>query len=187
MKHRPYFQRVTQVLTTVGIAFGILAAAPMAEAFRTVPGAPSSGSRVPLAQLETGDLVARLSIPRLAIDAPVYEGVLPGSLARGAGHVPGTAIPGEEGGANHCVVVIPRDSAAAAAVADARLGESITMRTPFGVQSYRVVEKRVLFPEAVPIGRTRKPRITLVTPYPVDEIGPAPLRMAVALERDGGR
>jgi sortase A len=186
MSHRPYFQRALHVLSSVGVGLAILAAAPMAEAFRSEAGPRASGSpaaaKAPLGALPAGDLVARLSLPRLAVDAPVYEGVTLDALSRGAGHLPGTAIPGEEGGVNHCVIAIPRDSSAARLVS-AHVGDVVLLRTPFGVRSYRVSRTTVVAPEAVETGPTRYPRITLVTPYPEDAVGPAPLRLAVVLER----
>lgn len=183
MKHSPYYHRVAQVLATVAVAFAIFVAAPMAEAFRTeVTSKPGAVARVPLGSPAEGDLIARLSLPRLAVDAPVYEGIAIDELARGAGHLPGTAIPGEEGGTNHCVIAIPRDGSAAS-ISRARIGDTVTLRTPFGVRSYRVARARILSPEEVDVGPTHKPRITVVTPYPADAIGPAPLRLALVLER----
>ncbi len=185
MTHRPSFERAAQVLAAVGIAFGILAAAPMAEAFRSSPDAPFSVNvhrRVALGPFAEGDLVARLTVSRIAVDAPVFEGVDGNSLARGAGHLPGTALPGEEGGTNHSVVAIPRDSAASG-ISEVRVGDEVTMRTPFGMRTYRVAERRVVKPEAVTARPSRRPKITLVTPFPADEPGPAPLRLTVVLEQ----
>jgi sortase A len=178
--HRPYFQRATQVLAAVGIAFALLSAAPVAQGFRTI--AEPRLQAIPLAQPAEGDVVAWLSAPRLSLEAPIYEGIASPTLARGAGHIPGTALPGEEGGKNHSVLALPRDSAAAA-VSELRLGEIVTMRTPFGVRSYKVAERRVLPPEALDIAPTRSPQVTLVTPYPADSLGPAPLRLALVLEK----
>ena len=183
MTHLPYLQRAAHVLAAVGIAFALLAAAPMAEAFRTVAQPRRQRfARVPLAQPAQGDLVARLSVARLDIEAPVYEGIDSPTLARGAGHLPGTALPGEEGGTNHSVLAVPRDSAASG-VSQVRVGEIVTMRTPFGVRTYRVAERRVLTPEAVRIAPTGAPRLTVITPYPADSLGPAPLRLALILEK----
>jgi len=186
MSHRPYIQRALHVLSSVGVGLALLAASPMAEAFRTEAGSNTSVSpaaaKAPLGAPPAGDLVARLSLPRIAVDAPVYEGVTLDALSRGAGHLPGTAIPGEEGGVNHCVIAIARDSSAAR-LASAHVGDVVMLRTPFGVRSYRVSRATVVAPEAVETGPTRSPRVTLVTPYPEDAVGPAPMRLALVLER----
>ncbi len=183
--HRPYFQRAAHILGAVGLAFAILAAAPMAEAFRGVRGVEmprAIAPRVPLASPSPGDLVARITVPRLALEAPVFEGIDSPTLARGAGHLPGTALPGEEGGTNHTVVAVARDTGAAG-ISEARVGEAITMRTPFGLRSYRVTSRRVLAPDELEIAPTRRPRVTIVTPYPADAVGPAPMRLSLILER----
>ena len=181
--HRPYLQRFAHILGAVGIAFSLLAAAPMAEALRSADPPPkAAGSRLPLASPSSGDLVARISVPRLALDAPVDEGVDPLTLAHGAGHLPGTALPGEEGGMNHTVVAVPRDTGAAG-ISEVHVGDTITMRTPFGLRSYRVTSRRILAPDALEISPTRRPRVTIVTPYPADAVGPAPMRLTLVLER----
>jgi sortase A len=185
MTHRPSLGRAAQVLAAISLAFGILAAAPIAEAFRGAPAAtPLHTARPPLGTFGSGDLVARVAVERLGVDAPVYEGVGAESLSRGAGHLPGTALPGEDASAEDTLLAISRDSPAAA-LATARVGETVTMRTPFGVRRYRVAERRVTAPDAV--GRLRKNgrTITIVTPYPADAIGPAPLRLALVLKPRG--
>ncbi|MEO8432190.1 MAG: class D sortase [Acidobacteriota bacterium] len=182
MTHRAGIERAVQVLAAVAIAFGILAAAPMAEAFRSAPEAVAPADRVALGPFAEGDLVARLTVSRLAVDAPVFEGVDGHALSRGAGHIPGTALPGEEGGTNHSLVAIPRDSAASG-ISEIRVGDAVTMRTPFGMRNYRVAERRVVDPRAVVARPSRRPRVTLVTPFPADEVGPAPLRLTVVLEQ----
>lgn len=185
MTHQHYLQRAAHVLATVAIAFGILAAAPMAEAFRTTGlRAPGPAPHSTFASPPAGDLIARIAVPRLHVDAPVYEGIALEDLARGAGHVPGTAIPGEEGATatKPCVLAVARDSAAAGVV-DANVGDTVVLRTQFGVQSYRVVRKRVLEPEAVDLDSKRPSCVTVVAPYPADSVGPAPQRLALLLER----
>src|ERR1700733_12062781 len=44
-----------------------------------------------------GDVVGRLEIPRLSLSAVVFEGADPDVLERGAGHLPGSALPGDRG------------------------------------------------------------------------------------------
>ena len=187
MTHQHYLQRAAHILATVAIAFGILAAAPVAEAFRTTGvRAPQAAPHSAFASPPAGDLVARIAVPRLHVDAPVYEGIALEDLARGAGHLPGTAIPGEEGAnasaTKPCVLAVARDSAAAGVV-DANVGDTVVLRTAFGVQTYRVVRKRVLELEAVDLDSKRPSFVTVVAPYPADSVGPAPQRLALLLER----
>ena len=186
MTHRPYLERAAHVLAAISLAFGLLAAAPIAEAFRSAPPPPRvSAPRPPLGTFSSGDLVARLAVPRLGIDAPVYEGVSDESLSRGAGHLPGTALPGEDAAVRDTMLAIPRDSPASG-LAQARVGDTVTMRTPFGVRRYRVAERRVTAPDAIRQTASKGRTVTIVTPYPADAVGPAPLRLALVLKaRDG--
>ena len=139
------------------------------------PGSPALG------KICAGDTVARLSVPRLGFEAAVREGVDEATLAYGPGHVPGTALPGEE---RHAVIAIARDTVTPFA-SKLALGDVIELRTPFGLRSYRVVERRTLRADEVTLDTldpTDEPALTLLAPYPSDSIGPAPLRLAVRAE-----
>lgn len=48
-----------------------------------------------------GDVVARIEIPKIKVDAYVYEGTSLPTLRKGPGHMIGTALPGEKG---NCVI-----------------------------------------------------------------------------------
>ena len=61
----------------------------------------------------------------------MFEGVEAGTLARGAGHVPGTALPGEEEKSNPSIIAIARGSNGAA-VAGLRLGDRVLLTTGLG-------------------------------------------------------
>jgi LPXTG-site transpeptidase (sortase) family protein len=182
MTHRPYLERAAHVLAAISLGVGLLAAVPMAEAFRSTPALrPQPAKAAALGSFASGDLVARVSLDRLGIDAPVFEGVDGAGDTRGAFHLSGTPLPGDDAERNDSLVAVPRDSPAAR-ISQARVGDAVTMRTPFGMREYRVVERRVVRPQAVRLSRGRRPRILLVTPYPADTPGPAPLRLAVVLE-----
>ena len=49
------------------------------------------------ASLVNGAVVGRLEIPRLSLSTVVFEGADQDVLERGAGHLPGSALPGEKG------------------------------------------------------------------------------------------
>jgi sortase A len=44
-----------------------------------------------------GAVIANLAIPRIGLSTVVLEGVADGDLKLAAGHIPGTALPGEPG------------------------------------------------------------------------------------------
>jgi LPXTG-site transpeptidase (sortase) family protein len=161
------------LLTVAGTMESLRTSLPI---FQAEPPAPR-----PLGRICAGDTVARIAIPRLRFEAPVREGVDEATLAHGPAHVPGTALPGEESGRKHAVIAIARDSGASFA-AELSLGDRVELRTPFGLRTYRVVERRVLKAKEVRIEPTDEPELTLIAPYPSDWIGPAPLRLAVRAE-----
>lgn len=180
--------RIVPALASVGLGCALLFTAGFARDIYS--GLAGPDARPPLAprapaHLESGELVARLAIPRLELDAPIFEGVEAATLARGAGHVPGTALPGEEEQSNPSVIAITRGRNGAA-VAGLRLGDRVRLTTSHGPRLYRVTERRLMEPEAFRLGPVSSARVTLFAPYPADSFGPAPMRVAVALERLDG-
>jgi sortase A len=182
-------RRLTGVLATVLLAFGLLAGVRIASAFHgeLEREKPVDLPAVPLGRFAEGDLVARVVLPRLGTRFDVLEGVETATLARGAGHVPGTSLPGESGGSRHALIAMPRD-AAGARLAALRLSDAIEMKTPFGTRRYVVVARSIHPAQEVPLAPGSRERVTLVTPYPENPIGPAPLRLAILaeVERGGG-
>jgi sortase A len=173
-----------RALTTAGtiLAAGALfAAAGAVESIHPAQAEANSAVAPALPRISPGDTVARLSVPRLNFEAAVREGVDETTLAFGPGHVPGTALPGDESRRKHAVIAIARDITDPFA-SKLALGDVIELRTPFGLRSYRVVERQILRIEDVTIAPTDEPALTLLAPYPPDSIGPAPLRLAVRAE-----
>lgn len=135
----------------------------------------------PLGRICPGDTIARIAVARLQYEAPVREGADAETLAHGPGHVPGTALPGEESGRKHAVIAIARDAGAEIA-SQLVLGDLVELRTPFGARTYRVVARKTIRAEDLRIDPADEPTLTLVAPYPGDSVGPAPLRLAVRAE-----
>ncbi|MFN2385584.1 MAG: hypothetical protein ABR576_04770 [Thermoanaerobaculia bacterium] len=184
----PLGRRLSGLLATVLLALGLLAGARIASAFhggleRTEK--PISLPTVPLGRFAEGDLVARVSLPRLGARFEVFEGVETATLARGAGHVPGTSLPGETGGSRHALIAMPR-GAAGARLAALRLSDPIEMKTPFGTRRYLVVSRSIHPSGEIPMRPGSRERVTLLTPYPENPIGPAPLRLAILAEAERG-
>ena len=180
--------RIVPALASVGLGCALLFTAGFArEVYTGIAGADARPPLAPraLAHVEPGELVAHLAIPRLELDAPVFEGVEAATLARGAGHVPGTALPGEEDKRNSSVIAITRGRNGAA-VAGLRLGDRVRLTTSRGLRLYRVTERRVMKPSDFRLGLVPSARVTLFAPFPADSFGPAPMRVAVALERLNG-
>ena len=112
----------------------------------------------------------RLVIPRINVDVPVVEGVDWEQLKKGAGHLIGSANPGERGnvfiaGHNDIYGEIFRD------LKDLKVGDEITAYAGQQVYRYIVRATRIVEPDDVSVMYpTSSPVLTLMTchPYMVD-------------------
>jgi len=121
-------------------------------------------------------LVGRIEVPRLKLSAMVREGVDTRTLRGSAGHVPGSALPGEPGNA---AFAAHRDTFFRP-LEGVRKGDQIAVTTPAGEFRYVVSGTRVVDPSDVAVLRSSNDaRLTLVTCYPFDYVGSAPQRFIV--------
>jgi LPXTG-site transpeptidase (sortase) family protein len=179
---RMVFRRAVTAVISLAAALAVLVGAGAVEALRPLPSITHTASDPPsLGRICPGDTIARVSVPRLGYEAAVREGADAETLAHGPGHVPGTALPGEEFGRKHAVIAVARDNGSKFA-SDLAIGDRIELRTPFGLRAYRVVGRRTVKVEDLRIEPTEEPTLTFIAPYPVDPVGPAPLRLAVRAE-----
>jgi sortase A len=137
-------------------------------------------SRTPQAPaLRPGDLIGRLSIPRLNAEWFLLEGATDDVLERGPGHLEGTAAPGAAG---NCVVAGHRDTHFRP-LKDIRDGDEILVEANGRTFTYRVTEKRVVYPTNTKLIQPEPDaRLTLVTCFPFYYVGPAPKRFIVQAE-----
>lgn len=123
-----------------------------------------------------GAPLAVLSIPRLQLDVPVFDGTDRIKLNRGAGRIVGTARPGEQGNIG---IAAHRDSFFRG-LKDLRLGDQIELAVPQQKFVYTVDNIRVIKPSDTSVLRTRsRPSLTLVTCYPFYLVGAASERYIV--------
>jgi sortase A len=128
------------------------------------------------ASLSVGDLVGRLDIPRLSLSTIVFEGDDRDVLERGAGHVSGTALPGDRGNA---VLAAHRDTFFRP-LRGIRVGDVVNVHSPSRDSVYIVQSARVVEPDEVEVLQpTTDQVLTLITCYPFRFIGPAPERFVV--------
>jgi sortase A len=121
-------------------------------------------------------LVGRLEIPRLGLAAIVEEGVDQRTLRHAAGHLPGTALPGEAGN----VVVAGHRDTFFRPLRDVRAGDALRFVTPEGTFEYAVVALDVVSPTATDVlAQGPRAEATLITCYPFGYVGPAPQRFVV--------
>lgn len=122
-----------------------------------------------------GAPVARLLIPRLALDEIVVEGVGDEELNVGPGHLPGSALPGERG---NSVISAHRDRHF---LVLGKLAVGDTVVTELGARRSRwvVSAKRVVPAGAPALFSAEEPTLTLTTCWPIGFFGAAPDRLIV--------
>ncbi len=129
-----------------------------------------------------GQPIARIRIPIAKMDWVVFGGTDDATLEKGPGHVPGTAMPGQDGPPENCVITAHRDSHFRN-LGWLRKGHVIELETAAGTKKYRVVSREIVTPKTVRVlAATPAPRLTLITCYPFTYIGSAPERLVVVAE-----
>jgi sortase A len=132
-----------------------------------------------------GQMLTRLLIPKIQLDAIVVEGASRRDLSAGPGHMKLTPEPGETGNA---VITAHRDTFFRH-IYELNKGDQIQVRRSGRTFTYEVTGRKVVMPEDVSvINPTTEPQLTLITCYPTYYIGPAPKRLVVfsrLVESDG--
>jgi sortase A len=137
------------------------------QAVTSAPGQP---------QLSPEQMLTRILIPKIAMDAIVVEGASRKELSAGPGHMKQTAQPGETGNA---VITAHRDTFFRH-IYELTKGDQIQVRRSGKTFTYEVTGKKIVVPEDVSvIKQTTDPQLTLITCYPTYYIGPAPKRLVV--------
>jgi len=149
---------------------------------RSVLSSRSDGRGADPAPGATGSVIARIAAPAVGVDVVAFEGVDEATLETGAGHFPGTALPGEPGNssfAGHRDVEFR-------GLRRIRPGDDVYVDTGVATFVYRVADLRVVDPDEVDVlGDRGGTDLTLITCYPFDWVGPAPRRFVVRAELRG--
>ncbi|VDG77148.1 sortase family protein [Actinobaculum suis] len=136
---------------------------------------PESGEKILpyMQQLNVGenDLMARLRIPSIDVDLPVYHGTSDETLLKGAGHLEGTSLP-VGGKSTHTVVTAHRGLASATMFTNldkVKEGDTFTLEVFGEVLTYRVFSIQVVLPEESEEVRVQEGRdlATLITCTPL--------------------
>jgi sortase A len=128
------------------------------------------------------DVIAWLDVPRLRISTAVLEGDDDVALRLGAGHIPGTPLPGSSGNVG---IAAHRDSFFRS-LAGIEPRDRIRLRTRRGDVNYTVESTRIVRPSNVGVlANSSQSELTLVTCYPFRYVGSAPLRFIVRARRTG--
>jgi sortase A len=121
-------------------------------------------------------LIGQIEIPRLHLTTMIVEGDDEPELSVGAGHLPGSALPGEAG---NVVIAAHRDTFFRP-LRKISKNDRIVLTTISGSFPYRVDSVQITGPDDVGVLRaSNEPTLTLVTCYPFSFVGPAPSRFIV--------
>ncbi|HEY5027517.1 MAG TPA: class D sortase [Candidatus Angelobacter sp.] len=128
------------------------------------------------APISPDQMLTRLQIPKIQVDAIVVEGASRRELSEGPGHMKQTAQPGESGNA---VITAHRDTFFRH-IYELNKGDQIQVRRSGRTFTYEVTGRRIVMPEDISVIKpTDNPQLTLITCYPTYYIGPAPKRLVV--------
>jgi sortase A len=131
-----------------------------------------------------GGWVAKLDAPTVGLSATVLEGSDDATLARGAGHIEYTPLPGQSGNGN--VGIAGHRDTTFRAVRHLRQGDALELTTATSVYRYRIIRTFIVDPEDVYVlDPGDRPLLTLVTCYPFEFIGNAPRRYIIQAELTG--
>jgi LPXTG-site transpeptidase (sortase) family protein len=129
-----------------------------------------------------GEVLTKLSIPRIGLRAVVIEGTSSRSLLLGPGHMTGSAIPGTDG---NSVIAGHRDTFFRH-LQTLRNGDAIYILRAGKRFHYVVFGKKVVQANDISVLRASKgSELTLITCYPTHFIGPAPQRLIIVAKLAG--
>jgi sortase A len=150
----------------------------------TLPSAPSEGdpARVESAAPE-GSPLGRIEIGTIGLSAMILEGTEGRTLRRAVGHIPGTALPGQQGN----IAIAGHRDTFFRGLRNIHKDDEITLTTLNGTSRYRVDYTQVVEPEDIAVlDHSDDAILTLVTYYPFYFVGPAPERFIVRAHRIPG-
>lgn len=169
-------------LLSLGVWGGVQLASMLSQAWENrsfdlkkqqVSAPAASKTRAP----ERGDVLGRLSIPRLGLSSMVREGDDEGILSLAVGHIPGTSLPGQAG---NVAVAAHRDTIFRG-LRNIKKDDVIHFETMNGTHDYEVDSIDLVMPDDVSVLKAgKRPQLTLVTCYPFYYVGSAPQRFIVS-------
>jgi sortase A len=154
------------------------AATPVAPPDAVVEGHPAEPA--PPSELQIGDPIGTIEVPRLKLSAAVANGDDDGTLRVAIGHLPDTPLPWQEG---NSALAGHRDTFFRG-LRDIRVNDELRVATAYGDFKYQVKRIVIVTPQDLSVLEpTAQPTLTLVTCYPFAFVGHAPKRFIVQAER----
>jgi len=130
-----------------------------------------------------GSPLGRIEIGTIGLSAMILEGTDGKTLRRAVGHIPGTALPGQQGN----IAIAGHRDTFFRGLRNIHQDDEITLTTLNGTSRYRVDFTQVVEPEDIAVlDHSDEAILTLVTCYPFYFVGPAPQRFIVRAHRSPG-
>jgi sortase A len=133
---------------------------------------------------QSGIPLAVLRIPKIRLEAPLFDGTDDVTLNHAVGRIAGTARPDEPGN----IGIAGHRDGFFRGLKDVSVGDAIELKTPTRTATYLVDRIQIVAPRQIEVLRpTAVPSLTLVTCYPFYFAGRAPQRYVVTaslLEKD---
>jgi sortase A len=127
--------------------------------------------------------LGRIEISSIGVVAMIMEGTDGRTLRHAVGHIPGTALPGQQGN----VALAGHRDTFFRGLRNINKDDEITLTTLHGSYRYRVDSTQVVEPRDTEVlDATTDNILTLVTCYPFYFVGPAPKRFIVRAHRFPG-
>lgn len=137
---------------------------------------PNQQARTVQPRKARGAMLGRFEIPRLGLSYALLEGTDDRTLDRSIGHVENTGHIGESGN----IGIAGHRNTHFRKVEWLRLGDEILLSSPAGVFRYEVEWIRLVQPTEVDVlDQKYGPAVTLITCFPFEYVGSAPLRHIV--------
>jgi sortase A len=192
MKLRIQVDGLRRVLLVSGVALLGYCAYTLADAWwfqhQTSAAFPSVAVALPVVQASVSappaapadGVIGRLEVNRLGLSVMVLEGTSAKTLKRAAGHIAGTALPGQPGN----VGISGHRDTFFFPLRNIRQDDELHLTTRTAEFRYRVVSVAVVQPTDTDVLAVSDTEVlTLVTCYPFTFIGPAPERYIVRARR----
>jgi sortase A len=182
-----FLRTLEWALLLVGLSLGFWCASQIIVAARVArmpaPPPPEAAEEIPrgIVMPARGGWVARLDAPSVGLSATVLEGTDDETLAKGAGHIEYTPLPGQSGNGN--VGIAGHRDTTFRAVRHLKKGDPLQLTAGDRVYRYSITTTFIVDPEDVYVLDPQdRPMLTLVTCYPFEFIGHAPRRYIIRAE-----
>ncbi len=128
---------------------------------------------------QKGEVIGKMTIPRLNRQLPIIEGTGAAELRKGVGHYIGSVLPGMK---NNSVLAGHRDSVFRG-LGELEIGDTVTVETEAGSFTYRIQNQQIVEKDDLSVVQPdNEPILTLITCYPFNYIGNAPKRYILTAE-----